>query len=126
MKKKILVIDDEEILTRTFSRLLEKRGYEVLVASRPDDALVMADEETFDLALCDIRMPGTNGVETVRKIMEILDERGKTQLPVIFLTGFADKKLEEEARSLRPVDYIFKPFDAVKLLELIDSTLKES
>lgn len=123
MKKKILVIDDEEILIKTFARLLDKLNYEVLVASRAEDALAMAEEEDFDLILCDIRMPGKNGVETIRELRAILNQRGKGQVPVIFLTGFADTKLESEAQTLNPVAYIYKPFDTTKLVELIESTL---
>lgn len=123
MKKKVLVIDDEELLTRTFARLLEKKNYEVLLASRPEDALVMAEEEDFDLILCDIRMPGKNGVETVREIYGLLQKRGKEPAPVIFLTGFADPRLEKEAQTLHPVAYLFKPFDANELLEVVKSAV---
>ncbi len=123
MKKKILVVDDEELLTRTFARLLEKRNYEVLVASRAEDALIMAEEENFDLILCDIRMPGRNGVETIRDIRALRERDGKSPVPVIFLTGFADGALEEEAQALKPIAYVFKPFDTVKLLELVESAV---
>lgn len=124
MKKRILVIDDEELLTRTFARLLERQNYEVLLASRPEEALITAEKEDCDLVLCDIRMPGKNGVETVREIQSARAKQGKKPLPVIFLTGFADPKLEAEAQSLKPVAYIYKPFDTPRLLELIDSNLK--
>lgn len=120
MRKKILVIDDEEILIKTFARLLDKLNYEVLVASRAEDALAMAEEEDFDLILCDIRMPGKNGVETIR---ELRAQRGKGEIPVIFLTGFADPRLESAAQTLNPIAYIYKPFDTTKLVELIESTL---
>lgn len=126
MKKKILVIDDEELLTKTFARLLEKKGYEVLVASRSEDALVMAEEEDFDLVLCDIRMPGKNGVETARAMQSLLKTKGRHDIPIIFMTGFADKKVEEEAKGLHPVSYIFKPFDTPQLLQVIESTLSKS
>lgn len=123
MKKKILVIDDEEILTKTFARLLEKKNYEVLVASHAEEALAMVEEEDFDLILCDIRMPGKNGVETIREIRLLTQSRGAGDIPVIFLTGFADTQLEKEAQKLNPVAYIFKPFDTVQLLELVQSTV---
>lgn len=125
MKTKILVIDDEELLTRTFARMLEKQDYEVLVASRPEDALAMAEEEDFDLVLCDIRMPGKNGVETIRELQSQRLSNHKGRVPVIFLTGYADMKLEKEAETLKPVAYIFKPFDTGKLLKLIESTVKK-
>lgn len=123
MRKKILVIDDEEILVKTFARLLEKVDYEVSVASRPEDAIALAGERDFDLILCDIRMPGKNGVETIREIQAVMEKRGKAGTKVIFLTGFADKKIEAEAQLLNPLAYVFKPFDTFKLLELIEAGL---
>ena len=124
--KKILVIDDDELLTKTFSRLLQKLQYDVVVMTRPEDAVTLAAGGNFDLILCDIRMPGKNGVETIREIQAGAKKSGRAPVPVIFLTGFADNKLEQEAQALNPVAYIYKPFDTVKLLELISSTLKNS
>lgn len=124
MKKRILVVDDEELLTKTFARLLEKKGYEVATSTRPEDGIDMVEKNHFDLVLCDIRMPGMNGVDMVRQMMSVLERQGKKRVPVIFLTGFADKKVEDQARTLNPVDYIFKPFDVMKLLDLIEATLK--
>lgn len=124
MKKKVLVIDDEELLVKTFARLLERLKYDVLIATRPEDAIAMAEEESFDLVLCDIRMPGKNGVETIREMRTTAEKSGKKVAPVIFLTGFADKKLEQEAQTLNPAAYIYKPFDTTKLLEVIESSLK--
>ena len=124
MRKRILVIDDEELLVKTFARLLERVRYDVSVASRPDDAIAMAQREDFDLVLCDIRMPGKNGVQTVQEMRIVQKSQGKREAPVIFLTGFADPKLEKEAQVLKPVAYLYKPFDTIKLLEIIDSTLE--
>lgn len=126
MKKKILVIDDEELLTRTFSRLLEIKNYDVLVASRPEDAIVFAEEEDFDLILSDIRMPGKSGVDTVLEIYRTREKLGKSRPPVIFLTGFADPKVEREAQALEPAAYVFKPFDMTKLLDLIHQTVQNA
>ncbi len=123
MRKKILVIDDEEILTKTFAHLLSRLSYDVLVASRPEDAITMVEEENFDLVLCDIRMPGKNGVETMMEIQSLMSSKGRKPVPVIFLTGFADNQTEQKAQALNPVAYIFKPFDTPKLLQVIKSTL---
>lgn len=121
MKKKILVIDDEEILTKTFARLLEKQGYEVLFALRADDAFAIAESEDFDLILSDIRIPGKNGVEIVKEMQAIFLKEGRAMPPVIFITGFADELLEEQAKQLNPVAYLSKPFDAIKLLKTIEN-----
>lgn len=122
MQKKILVIDDEEILTATFVKLLETAGYGVLVASRGEDAVVMAEEDDFDLIICDIRMPGQDGVKTIQQIRNL---RGEKKIPVIFITGYADEILEKEANRLDPVAYIYKPFDAFKLLDIIKKAVSK-
>jgi DNA-binding response OmpR family regulator len=75
MKKKILVIDDEELLTKTFALLLGKRNYEVRVASRYEEALSIIEKEDYDLILSDIRMPGKNGVETLLEIQTLLEQK---------------------------------------------------
>lgn len=121
MAKTVLVIDDEEILTKTFARLLEKQGYQVLMALRADDAFAIAEVEDFDLILSDIRLPGKNGIEIVKGIIAILAKMGKPKPPIIFITGFADESLEKSAQALAPVAYLAKPFDVQKLLKLIQT-----
>ena len=123
MKPRILLIDDEELITRTLAIALEKAGYDVLVAKRGEDAVVMAEEEEFDLLVSDIRMPGLNGVETVRKIVDTLKARGASKIPTIFLTGYADKAIEEQAYELSPFAYIYKPFDYIKFMEKVKEAI---
>ncbi len=125
MKKTILIVDDEEIITRTLSRLLEKQGYGALIAAKGEEAVGCAQQSHFDLMLCDILMPGKNGVEVARQIQEIRVQQGKGPVPIIFLTGYADETLEKQAQELKPVAYVFKPFDAFQLLTLIHSKLGE-
>ncbi|MBD3245957.1 MAG: response regulator, partial [Candidatus Omnitrophica bacterium] len=82
MSKKILIIDDEELIVRSLARLLQKNGYTVFVAKRGEDALVMAEEEEFDLIIADIRMPGMNGVETIKQLNAHLESRSLSLRPV--------------------------------------------
>ncbi|MCM8781916.1 MAG: response regulator [Candidatus Omnitrophica bacterium] len=124
MGKKILIIDDEELIIRSLSKLLEKNGYEVFVAKKGQDALLMFEEETFDLLIVDIRMPGMNGIETTQGIYKILEEKSPKRLPTIFITGYADQKIEKEARALKPAAYIYKPFDIEELVDRIKEVLK--
>ena len=105
MPKKILLIDDEELITRTLANSLERAGYDVLVAKSGNDAIVMAEEEDFDLVVSDIRMPGLNGVETVRRILDVIQKKGGGKTPTIFVTGYADQAVEKQARALRPDAY---------------------
>lgn len=122
-KKKILVIDDEEILTKTFAKLLEKTGYDVFICKTGADAIEITQEDMFDLIICDIRMPGINGVETIKKIREAFQKNGRNSPPDIFITGYADKTAEENAKALTPAAYLEKPFDNEALLKKVKDLL---
>lgn len=123
MGKNILVIDDEELVVRSMTKLLEKNGYEVFVAKTGQDALVMAEEEEFGLIIADIRMPGINGVETVQSIYKKLQETNTKKIPIIFITGYADEKIKQEAETLAPIAYIYKPFDMPELVNKVKEVL---
>jgi CheY-like chemotaxis protein len=122
MAKKILLIDDEELIIRSLLKLLEKNGYEVFIAKNGEDAVVMTEEEDFDLILADIRMPGINGVEAVDHIYKNTKGNQK-KIPAIFMTGYADEIIEKKAKTLVPVAYIYKPFDKDALLDRIRKTI---
>lgn len=123
MPKRILIIDDEELVVRSLSNALKKSGYDVMFAKRSEDAIIMVEEEEFDLIISDIRMPGLNGVETMRLVFEYLKDRNVNKVPTIFITGYADEKLETEARSLNPKAYIHKPFDLEDFLKRVKEAL---
>lgn len=124
MPKKILVIDDEELIVRSLKKLLEKNGFEVFIVKNGQDAISMVEEEQFDLLVSDIRMPGLNGAEAVRSIYENLDKNELPRIPVLFITGYADKDMEDKAKSLDPIAYIYKPFDIPELVTKIKKVLQ--
>lgn len=124
MAKNILIIDDEELIIRSLKKLLEKNGYSVFIAKNGQDALVMAEEESFDLIVADIRMPGLNGVETIQAIYEGLEQKGLKDIPAIFITGYADEEIKRKAEALKPVAYIYKPFDIKELVDKVRDILK--
>lgn len=116
MKKKILVIDDEDLLTKTLTKLLELKGFDVLVCKSVGDAEIILDEEDFDLILTDIKMPGLNGVDGVDRY-----RLKGINTPVIFISGYANPDLEERAKAISPDGYCQKPFDMVDLLKKIET-----
>lgn len=124
MAKRILVIDDEELIIKSLKKLLEKNGFIVFVAKRGEDALIIAEDEKFDLIVADIRMPGLNGVETIRGIYENLRKANCKTIPTIFITGYTDEEIEQKARALNPIAYIYKPFDIPELVDKITEVLK--
>jgi CheY-like chemotaxis protein len=124
MAKKILVVDDEELIVRSLRKLLEKSGFTVFVAKNGRDAREMVEEESFDLIVADIRMPGINGVETVRSIYEYLKKENQDKIPALFITGYADDRVKAQAKALQPVAYIYKPFDVPHFVNKIKEVLK--
>lgn len=123
MTKKILVIDDEELVTESLKRLLKKAGYEPEVASSGTKAIELIQKTHFDLIISDIRMPDINGVEVVKRIREYLKQNGKPAIPEILITGYASKENLEEAERLKVADYIYKPFNIRDFLEVVKRNL---
>jgi CheY-like chemotaxis protein len=124
MAKKILIMDDEELIIKTLSKLLEREKFQIMIAKNGPDAIAMADEEEFDLIVADIRMPGMNGVRAVENIYEGLKKNNLKKIPVIFVTGYADESVEGQARKLLPIGYIYKPFNMPDLLDVVKEALK--
>jgi CheY-like chemotaxis protein len=122
--KKILIIDDEEIVTKSLQKLLKKNNFEVYTANSGHQALEIAKKEKFDLLITDIRMPGMNGVDTIKNIYKILEKKNKGIIPTIFITGYVNEEIEKTAEELKPVAYIYKPFDINELVEKIKEVLK--
>jgi len=114
---KILVIDDDPLVLKSFSMLLSRDGFDVLSASSCDEAIAIIETEDFDLILSDIRMPGKNGIETVSEIQSKLITAGKKDLPIIFITGYAEDSQELQANFVGEV--LYKPVDNSKLLSAI-------
>lgn len=124
MRKKILLIDDEDLVVRSLSRLLGKGGYEVLVCKSGKEALNVVEQQDVDLIVCDVRMPEMSGIETIESIRKIYKKRGKQSVPEILITGYADETLSKKAEELRVVDYIYKPFDLKAFLACVAKNLK--
>ena len=119
-RKSILVVDDGAITLRSVKALLDGK-YNVSVATSGEMALKKLEREIPDLILLDYEMPGLDGKETLEKIRA--DENIKN-IPVIFLTGVADRQNIANVLHLNPMGYILKPPSQDKLFEAIEEALK--
>lgn len=115
----ILIIDDDPGLRNSLSAFLKKNNYQLKTAAGGEEGLKILREQRVDLVLLDIRMPGMDGITTLKKIKEI-----KPALNVIIITGFASIETAVEAMKNGAVDFIKKPFNLTKLLEKINTALK--
>ena len=124
MNKKILVIDDESLVAKSLQGMLNRKGYDVAVASSAKEALDRVNEVDFGLIISDIRMPEADGIQAIKSIREHLKGKGKKTTPEILITGYADEQSYRSALDLNVTDYIYKPFDADEFLQVIETKLK--
>jgi two-component system, response regulator PdtaR len=116
---KILVVDDEAIITMQLEERLSAMGYTVAgMASSGEDAIEKARRLSPDLVLMDIVMPGNlNGIEAAKTIT------GELDIPVVFVTSYADDAIIEKAKQVRPYGYIVKPFNELEIKAAIEVAL---
>jgi DNA-binding response OmpR family regulator len=107
---RVLVVDDEADAVELLQEFLSAKGYEVLTAHDGEEALRAVREERPHLILLDIRMPGMNGLEVLRRVRQIDQEVG-----VIVVTAVSEEETGREALALGAFDYIVKPLDLAYL-----------
>lgn len=100
----ILVVDDDLGVRVTVQKILSRSGYEVLTAASGDEAVQLAREKAFDLALIDLIMPGMDGIETMRRLRETSPET-----VAIMLTAHGTMESAIESLRLGAHDYLIKP-----------------
>ncbi len=119
MKKTILVVDDEEHIRLLYKEEFEEEGYNVVLASDGEDALIKIESNLPDLITLDIKMPGIDGITLARKIKEI-----KGDMPVIFVSAYEDYK--HDFGTWASDAYFVKSANLAELKSLISSILEKS
>lgn len=107
----VLVVDDETEFLELIEKRLSRRNMRVTTAANGLDALELAGKNDFDVVIMDVRMPGMDGLETLRRMKEI-----RPNLPVLLLTGHASLGVAVNGMELGAYDYMLKP---VAINELI-------
>lgn len=103
----ILIVDDNEVFRDRLARAFADRGFSVRKAAHHEEALLLAREESPELAVVDLRMPGKSGLEVVRDLVEV-----DPQTRVVVLTGYGSIATAIDAVRLGAVNYLQKPADA--------------
>lgn len=117
--EKILIVDDDEGLIHFLHRFFVKQGYAVQSCSNGQSALELIAAEQFDLILLDYKMPGLNGLDTLREV-----RRAQVKTPVIIMTAFGTTDTAIEAMKLGAYDYLPKPFDRQELQRIAADALE--
>ena len=102
---RILVVDDEEIVCESCKRILEEEGYEVETALSGKEAFERMKENSFDIVITDLKMPGIDGMEVLKTF-----RKDYPDVIIIMITGFSTVETAVEAMKLGAFDYIPKPF----------------
>ncbi|MEN8188602.1 MAG: sigma-54 dependent transcriptional regulator [Thermodesulfobacteriota bacterium] len=116
----ILVVDDEQSMRDFLKILLEKEGYRVVTAADGNKALVCLEEDSYDLVISDIRMPGLGGLELLEAI-----KTSDKDVPVIMITAFASPDDAVFAMKNGAYDYISKPFNVDEIKSVISSAVSK-
>ncbi len=116
---RILIVEDDRIVARDIEQQLLRLGYLVTgITGRGDEALALATSTQADLVLMDIRVQGpVDGIEAARQV------RAHCQIPVVFLTAYADDETVRRASAAEPLGYVLKPFEDTQLHTVIGMAL---
>ncbi|MCF8111824.1 MAG: sigma-54 dependent transcriptional regulator [Desulfobacteraceae bacterium] len=115
----ILIVDDDAQLRQSFVRLLGEEGYDVRAASSGEAGISSIEEKAPDLVVLDIRLPGIDGLETLKRIQEI-----DAKTPVVIMTAFGTTENAIEATKQGAFDYVLKPFDIPEMLKVISQAVE--
>lgn len=120
-KSTVLVIDDQPGIRRLLTEVLTEEGYTVVTAINGIDGVTKTKEVKPALILMDMKMPGMDGIETLREIKRL----GQGDR-VIMMTAYGELDLVNQAREMGAYGYITKPFDIIYLCHMIDEASNET
>jgi two-component system nitrogen regulation response regulator GlnG len=118
IRHRILIVDDEEAVCWSLRRGLERSGHDVTVAATGEEALKAAKDHRFDAALCDVRLPGMDGVTVVEKLRAI-----QPRLRIAVMTAFGDLDTAVRAMAAGASEYLAKPFEWNRIQEVVKRLL---
>jgi len=119
-KPKVLVIDDDAVVGRSFDRVLSNRGMEVNTALSGEEALKKLDDKNYDVVFTDIKMPGMDGLEVAERIRERCP-----WTPVVVITGYGSEEYENRAKVLGTKGFVRKPLTPEMIEGITLKTLEE-
>lgn len=114
---KVLVVDDDPVVRKSFDRVLSSKGYAVITAEDGEDALRKLSEEKYDVVYTDIRMPGMSGLEVAEEV-----KARKPWTPVVIITGYGSDAAEARAKAAGVSSFLHKPLSP----EMIEASARDA
>jgi DNA-binding NtrC family response regulator len=113
---RVLLVDDEVVFTKNMSKLLKNRGYQVTAVNSGDGAIRELEEGGYDVIVLDLKMPGMDGIATLKEIMKL-----GLFTQTLMLTGHGSIDSALEAMKLGAYDYLTKPCEIEELVAKIEA-----
>ncbi len=122
MARRVVIAEDEAIIRLDLKEILQDEGYDVVgETGRGDEAVELVQRHRPDVAILDVKMPGTDGLAAARAIAEL-----GSDVVVLVLTAFSQRALIEEAREAGVAAYLVKPFQRSELIPAIERAVARS
>lgn len=119
MAGNIVIVDDEEVVINSCERILQPKGYEVKGFTSAEEALQALKDNHFDLMITDLKMPGIDGLELIKRARS-----SNPSLAIVVITGYPSQESLQEALQYGIVDYLPKPFSPQLLVEVTEKALE--
>jgi DNA-binding NtrC family response regulator len=119
-QKSILIIDDDKSILRILTRILQKQGYSTHTAETGREAEEMINNQSYDLALIDVKLPDTDGIDLLQAMQET-----RPNMIKIILTGFASMDNGIKALTAGADAYLVKPVEPTELLKILKEKFEE-
>ena len=115
-KKLIYVVDDDHLILKVMDEFLTSEGFGAKVTDDGYGVLVLCEKNVPDLIISDVKMPKLDGLSLLRKLKK---KESTKDVPVVFISGYADQEFLEQAKELGAIYYLFKPFTNDDLRKII-------
>ena len=117
---RILIIDDDPHFLRVLQRILSGERFAVIATSNPCEALEVLRSSSFDLVICDLRMPDCDGLNLLQDL-----RKGGSEVPVIILTAYGEVDTYLEAMNAGATEYLNKPINSDELIQVVRNCLRK-
>ena len=118
--RRVLIVDDQPGIRLLLVELFRRENFETEVASNGLEALQCVEHQLPDCVLLDMKMPGMDGIEVLKKL-----KNNYPELPIFIMTAYDESELTEEALEIGAVKYFAKPFDIFEVRDAINALFKK-
>jgi DNA-binding NtrC family response regulator len=119
MAERMLIIDDEDVILESCRRIFSAEGFQVSCTTSPPEGLRLIADSSFDVILCDWKMPGFDGMDVLEEL-----ERRSPHSAVVMISGYPTPARQTEALKRGAMDYVAKPFTPGEIVEIVRKAIR--